>query len=117
MHTFFYDLVRGIRQGRIAQMEAWWEGSNDLTKYLHENLPPYMEEGVKGWILFGTPPGDFLKAVFANKLKESFARADQYNIKCIAEWAQFVYWHAPSGASKDARVWTTHLGLFGLLPK
>lgn len=60
-------------------------------------LPVHMQGGVKSYIENYTPPGDFLTAVIQNKLKESFMRADDINLKRMFDIVYFFYNEAPTG--------------------
>jgi hypothetical protein len=61
-------------------------------------LPEHMQEGMKLYIEKGIKPGHFLRAVLENNLVESFARADDINIKNMFNWADFMYNQCPEEA-------------------
>ena len=60
-------------------------------------LPEHIRDGAKRYIERGIPPGDFLRAVICNNLKESFARADRINIHRMFDIVSFFYNEAPAG--------------------
>ena len=56
----------------------------------------------------GCPTDDFLKAVLENKLTESFAKADDDNIKDMFEIVNYCYWNIPSiswGSPQAVKDW------------
>ena len=48
------------------------------------------------FVLWGTPMGGFLTAVFENDLSEAVGRADSTNRKLLVEYATLLYNHIPS---------------------
>lgn len=61
-------------------------------------LPQYMWRGVVMWSVFGVKPGGFLRAIIAGDLYAACDRADDTNIKRLADYAFFFYNYAPSAA-------------------
>jgi hypothetical protein len=61
-------------------------------------IPEYMRDGLRRWILYGIPPGDFLCAVLQNDLREACARADDTNRHLLFNYMAFLYNHAPQGS-------------------
>jgi len=56
----------------------------------------------------GCPVGHFLTAVLENKLIESFAKADDDNIKDMFEIVNYCYWNIPSiswGSPQAVKDW------------
>ena len=77
-----------------------------MTDY--SRLPEHCREGMKRYIEHGIIPGDFLQAVICNNLVETFAIADDTNIKRLCDYAFFLYWDAPSpcwGSKKKMSEW------------
>ena len=67
-----------------------------MTDY--SRLPEHCREGMKRYIEHGIIPGDFLQAVICNKLVESFAIADDTNIKRLFDYTDFLYNEVPTSA-------------------
>lgn len=82
-------------------------------------IPEHMREGVFHYIMDGTPPGDFLKAVFANDLMEAFGRADDVNQSRLGDYAAFIYNFTPStshGSEAAVTYWIAKGGVRGAPP-
>ncbi len=60
-------------------------------------IPTYMWDGIVSYILYGLPPGQFLKAIIKNDLKGAFTYADQTNAKLIYNYVNFFFNFAPTG--------------------
>ena len=76
--------------------------------YNYSKLPEHIRGGVQRYIEEGIPPGDFLKAVICNNLKESFARADDINISRMFDIVEFFYNEVPGicwGSELDYKQW------------
>ena len=78
------------------EQQVQWLRDRLQTAFSLKNLPGYMWDGVERWVVNGIPAGDFLMAVFEDKLVEAFARADEANTSCMKDWAGFMYWDVPS---------------------
>jgi len=77
---------------------------------------PHVLSAVMRYIEEGIPPGDFLKAVICNKLKESFMWADETNIANMFGIVSWMYNHAPLqcwGSEEKMRAWLESGGLKG----
>jgi len=77
-------------------------------------LPEHIRGGAKRYIENGVPPGDFLQAVFEDKLVTSFALADETNIERMFDIAKFLYNEAPMdcrGSRENMEAWIEHEGL------
>ncbi len=59
-------------------------------------LPVNGRESIRRWILFGDPPGGFLRAVFRGELFPAAYRADLENQRNLANIALYVYHKAPA---------------------
>lgn len=56
---------------------------------LHLDVPHHLIDGLVAYVSSGRPPGDFLRAVLENDLKEAFGRADDESaagMKAIMMW-------------------------------
>lgn len=62
------------------------------------HIPVRMMPGLKRYLEDHIPPGDFLKAVIQNDLKEACARADDENIINLPAYVAYLYNHAPIGS-------------------
>jgi len=62
----------------------------------YTKLPEGLRGGAQRWIENGIVPGSFLTAVIRNDLTESFAQADDMNIKRMFDIVSFFYNEAPS---------------------
>jgi hypothetical protein len=75
-----------------------------------------MHGGVFLYIEHGIRPGGFLSALLSNDLKETFARADDVNSKCVRNYIQFFYSTAPNacwGSPELMQEWVRVGGLQG----
>ncbi len=75
-----------------------------MGKVNYDELPEGLRDGVKWYIEDGVPPGGFLTAVIQNDLTESFARADENNIRRMFDIVKWFYNEAPRDCwgSKEA---------------
>lgn len=65
---------------------------------------------------WGRPLGGFLTAVVCNDLVEAAAHADEYNIRNLPAYAEFLYWELPIGSwgsSEIVEKWIEKGGLYG----
>lgn len=73
-----------------------WDGEL-LTQDTYDRVPVrYMREGVRRYVEFGIPPGNFLQAVVCNDLKEAVGRADDRNLAHLVDWVKWFYNLAPA---------------------
>ena len=56
----------------------------------------HTKAGIDRYVQHGIIPGDFLRAVLSNDLKESFGRADLENRRDMFEIVQYLYNNVPS---------------------
>ncbi len=71
-------------------------------------LNPILLDNLNHYVATGRDPGDFLQAVLANDLKESFIRADDENSAAMREIVQHIYWNVPRvawGSWDIVRTW------------
>jgi len=52
---------------------------------------PITQDGIDKYVRDHCPPGSFLTAVLSNDLRESFARADEENIRDMFEIVSYCY--------------------------
>ncbi len=66
-------------------------------------IPDYMREGLRQWVMFGRTPGHFLTAVLKNDLREACVRADDTNVALLLTYVRFLYNEVPGTCwgSKD----------------
>lgn len=71
-------------------------------------IPEYMHGGIVRYITDHNPPGDFLRAIITNNLKESFRCADETNQVIIHKYIHWFYQYAPSncwGSEENYKRW------------
>jgi hypothetical protein len=81
-------------------------------------LPEHMLDGIKRYVLYGMPVGDFLTALFENNLMEVYKRADETNIRLISEYCLLLYNAVPvkcRGSRIAVTDWIELGGLNGLI--
>lgn len=66
----------------------------------YSKLPEGLRPGMKLWIENGVLPGTFLEHVIHNRLVDSFAHADDFNVTRMFDIACFMYNYAPSDCWK-----------------
>ncbi len=95
-------------------------GSDSVYPNLSEEqwsmIPDYMRPGVETYVDDGIVPGDFLKAVLSNDLKEAAFHADHTNYLKLGDYAKFIYWHLPyacQGSREKVIAWANAGGLKG----
>ncbi len=96
---------------------ALWVVMEGLMNIDYSKLPEHIRPGVRRYIENGILPGDFLKAVICNKLKESFMFADDTNLLRMQDIVSFFYNEAPIacwGSSKEMLAWATRGGQIGV---
>lgn len=89
-------------------MADWKEGLVILPNYMRDAVERYIEYGIEG--------GSFLNAVMSNDFKGAIGRADSTNLLYLKQWAEYVYWYAPSecqGSEAKVRAWIARGGLRG----
>ena len=71
-------------------------------------IPEHTKGGIDRYVNYHIPTGDFLYAVLTNNLKESFARADDENIKNMFDIVKYCYNEIPSecwGSPEKVKNW------------
>lgn len=74
----------------------------------YKNIPALTIQGIKRYVEHHIPPGDFLRAVLENNLKESFGRADEYNKVALFDIVKYCYLEIPSncwGSKEKVSAW------------
>lgn len=67
-------------------------------------------DGIRRYVEYHIPPGDFLQAVLQNNLKEAFFYADDENLASLYEIVKYVYNEIPYncwGSPEAYRDWIT----------
>jgi hypothetical protein len=67
----------------------------DAIEKAYEMLPDHMAQALIEYFELGRPIGDFLRAVLANDLVGTFARADRINKPIIGKYIEWLYWYPP----------------------
>lgn len=70
--------------------------------------PPIIRESLDRYVSHGVPPGDFLRAVLENDLKEAIGRADWINGPAIHHIVSYCYNELPSpswGSPERVAAW------------
>lgn len=94
--------------------------TNDLSQRMEQmlsHLPAHMREGAYNYVMFGQPPGDFLRAVLVNDLNGAAQKADGQNRHALFLWAQWLD-HIPMicwGSSSAVERWIQIGGAVGHL--
>ncbi len=88
MPDYFPSTKEEVSTAYKAALEA------DMEK---RGLSVYVIPGLANYICTGQRVGHFLTALLSNDLKETFARADDYNATHIREYMMFLYNDAPGG--------------------
>lgn len=71
-------------------------------------VPEHCRPGLIDYLVEGRPPGDFLRAVLENDLKDACGRADHINLRALPEYVRFLYNHAPApswGSPEKVQQW------------
>jgi hypothetical protein len=82
----------------------------------YDRLPAHIRDGVRDYIERGHLPGDFLRAVIANNLSQSFGYADEINRARLFEILSFFHNEAPGqcwGTPALMAAWHSGGGLIG----
>ena len=79
-------------------------------------VPAHMHEAIVRYIVFGTLPGSFLRAILANDYMSACRKADEENRQRLCHYAQFLIHHAPCaayGAPPKLERWAQRGGMLG----
>lgn len=82
----------------------------------HVKLPLHMIPGLARWVLWGIPPGNFLRQLLLNRFVNAVAAADDYNREHLIPWAMFLYNDLPSdcwGSEAAISAWSQKGGELG----
>lgn len=95
-----YDRVSGAEWG--AGLAKW--------------VPAHMRAGIARYVIFGTLPGSFLRAVLENDLMEAGRKGDDENRRRLFDYVMFLVNYAPGGCygSPEAmQAWARKGGVIG----
>lgn len=79
-------------------------------------IPAHMHEAMVRYIIFGTLPGSFLRAILTNDYMLACRKADPENRQRLCHYALFLIHHAPSasyGAPAQMTQWARQGGILG----
>ena len=102
----------------LKEIPNTWFDEQRITIQLYKSkVPARMHDSIIRYILFGTRPGSFLRAVISNDLMKSARRADPDNLKALPAFAHFLHNYAyPElfGSPEKMKHWMKIGGLHGL---
>lgn len=81
------------------------------------DIPGYMQEGIRGYVLNGREVGGFLSALFSNDLRHTFERADLTNQRKVGDYVRFMFNNMPAGSWGNERnftEWKNREGVAGI---
>ena len=70
-------------------MSEWFTGE-------YAEIPAYMQEGLKRYVIERLRPGDFITAVIMNDLRNAVGHADDDNLPLLPLYVRWFYNRAPS---------------------
>ena len=73
-----------------------YKGLMMYDEELAKNVPPHTLDSLMRYVEEGCPPGDFLRALLSNDLRESFGRADLTNRYSLFDIVMFLHNCCPS---------------------
>ena len=79
-------------------------------------LPDHMQGAAKRYVESGIRPGSFLTALLANDFMGAMGRADDENVRCLKQWAMWLYNEIPAtakGTYERVDQWCERGGLNG----
>jgi len=110
----FYDEYRPETPDEVkAEINRWLARLNPNDQYF---IPERMWGGLLRYLIVGVPPGDFLAAVIRNDLKDAVGRADDENVRLLAEYVRIFYNYTPRqawGSKENMDSWISTGGLAG----
>lgn len=74
----------------------------------YPNVPESTIEAIRKHADHGYEVGHFVTAVLENNLVEAVNRADDHNLRCLADIVRYCYWEIPSpcwGSPKKVAAW------------
>jgi len=87
--------VRSIKMNPIAYVYLRYKDLHDLPAD-YKAIPEYTLRAIRNYVELHEPCGDFLTAVFSNKLQEAFSRADDNNLAALRAIVMLVHNRVPS---------------------
>ena len=97
----------------MSELERW---SKAIDEY-GELIPHHLVEGIKRYVLYGQPVGDFLTNVFENNFMGIVGRADATNMFLLPVYAQLLYNATPTlchGSPARVTDWIEMGGIKGM---
>ncbi len=101
--TWYSYAIKSLEKGLISQ-----------------NIPPYMYEDIKRYVIQGGSFGDFLTALFSNDFMAILVCADDVDLLLIRNYRYLLFNHTPAGchgSPERMKSWRGHNGLDGLFPE
>lgn len=65
-------------------------------RFCDKTIPEYMHHSISEYVDRGTPPGDFLRSVLCNNLRDAVVYADDTNMWLLPVYTAFIHDNAPS---------------------
>ena len=96
---------------------TWFDEQRITIQLYKSKVPENMHDSIIRYILFGTHPGGFFRAVLANDLMESARRADPDDLKALPAFAHFLHNYTyieMYGSLEKMKHWMEIGGLHGL---
>lgn len=91
---------------------------HDRMEEIGSNIPRHMLDGVKNYVLYGVPLGDFLYALMCNDFMEMCQKADDINRTLFWEYAMLLYNAVPTNCRGNKEMvfqWSEQGGLKGYI--
>jgi hypothetical protein len=80
-------------------------------------IPDYMRAPLVDYVMMGTPPGSFLRALLSDApISAVYSRADTNNQNAMSGWIKFIYNYTPSschGSETNMLAWIAKGGYNG----
>ena len=102
----------------LKEIPNTWFDEQQITIQLYKSkVPEKMHDGIIRYVVFGTRPGSFLRAVISNDLRASIHCGDKENLKMLHTFVHYFYQYAyPElfGSPEKMKHWMEIGGLHGL---
>ena len=69
----------------------------DKFTFRQFSIPERMRPAIEAYVLRGQIPGDFLRSIICNDLREACIKADDENLYNIPAYVAYFYQYTPSG--------------------
>lgn len=89
-------------------MDDDYEAALHSFKFQGNTIPQYMWPGILRYLQKGILPGDFLKAILSNDLRDACERADHNNAELLPTYVAFFYNRTPGicwGSKEKMLAW------------